>query len=134
MTLRFLKVVFVCSIAIASQSCTNNSTTPEESVDLTGFWSGRTTYDVSASCDLLGCYYESRMMIVQTGKTVSGWFRARANQVSDQTSIAGTIQGDTLSLLVNALGWVGPMKFSVSSNGRSIVARQDKKIISLTLE
>jgi len=134
MTLRFLKVVFVCSIAIASQSCSNNSTSPEESVDLTGFWSGRTTYDVSASCDLLGCYYESRMMIVQTGKTVSGWFRARANQVSDQTPIAGTIQGDTLSLLVNALGWVGPMKFSVSSTGRSIVARQDKKTISLTLE
>lgn len=117
-------------------ACTKESTGVASDVDLTGFWSGRTTYDVSASCDLLGCYYDSRMMIVQTGKTVSGWYRARANQVSDQTPITGTIQGDTLSLLVNSgqLSWVGAMKFSISRNGRSIVARQDKKTISLSIE
>lgn len=135
-----LKRFTAIALALLFSACSKASTGVDEVVDLTGFWSGRTTYDVSASCDLLGCYYDSRMMIVQpdqevaNGKTVSGWFRARANQVSDQTPIAGTIQGDTLSLLVNALGWVGPMKFSISRDGRSIIARQDKKTISLSRE
>lgn len=133
---KMLGRITVIVLALFISSCSRDSTGVEQTVDLTGFWSGRTTYDISASCDLLGCYYDSRMMIVQSGKTVTGWYRARANQVSDQTPITGTIQGDTLSLLVNSgqISWVGAMKFGISRDGRSIVARQDKKTISLSIE
>jgi hypothetical protein len=133
----FSKISVVLSSALILLSCSKDSTgVDDEPVDLTGFWSGRSTYDVGASCDLLGCYYDSRMMIVQTGNSVSGWYRARANIANDQTPITGSIKGDTLSLLVNSLqmSWTGAMKFSISSDGKNIIARQENKTITLTLE
>jgi len=134
---KHIRTFFTSLFAVAaSLSCSGSSSGPDDSLELTGFWSGRTIYDSGGSCDMLSCYVDSRMMIVQSGKTVSGWYRYHANIESTQSAFTGSIQGDTLSLLVNSnqISWTGPMKFSVSSNGRTIVARQDKKTISLTLE
>lgn len=136
MTRRTISRLMFGALLLTSISCSKDSTSPAEVADLTGFWSGRFTYDVSESCTLLGCYYDSRMMIVQTGNSVTGWFRTRANIESTQTPITGTVTGDTLSLLVNVgqVTWTGAMKFQILSNGKNIVARQDKKTINLTME
>ncbi len=67
--LRAERDVFLTAAIVAS-AC-SSSAEPKE-YDLTGFWSGRTTYSTDPSCALVACFVDSRMMIVQTGSTVEG--------------------------------------------------------------
>jgi hypothetical protein len=113
-----------------------SSTTATEARDLTGFWSGKTVYSTAAECALLGCSYDSRMMIVQTGATVSGWYRSVANIGSTETPITGSIKGDTLSLLINSnqVSFTGALKFKILTGDKGIVATQGEKTLTFTKE
>ena len=138
-------LALVCATTCAGPCFTNSFSSVNEPLDriprnvrLDGYWSGRSYWDDGSTCTQ-PCFYESRMRINHAGGSmVTGWYRARANALTDETSFTGTVNyyGDTLSIVVNSaqMPWTGPMKFSISANGRSLVARQDKKQIYLSLE
>ena len=141
---QFVLIALLFATTCAGPCFNNSLSLPRETdripriVRLNGFWSGRSYWDEGTTCTQ-PCFYESRIRINHLGgSTVTGWYRARANSLIDETPFTGTVNyyGDTLSIIVNSvqMPWTGPMKFSISSTTKSIVARQDKKRISLSLE
>lgn len=123
-------------LAVLAQALGCESSTQPKAYDLTGFWSGTTTYSTDPSCAMLSCAFDSRMMIVQTGTSVEGWYRARAGIPGDQTAFVGSVQGDTLSVLINSgqVNFVGTMKFRILSGGKHLSATNNGNTLSLTLE
>jgi hypothetical protein len=130
---RVLRLLLLAAVSLAA-AC--SSSTEAEPVDLTGFWSGTTTYSTDPSCELLSCAFDSRMMIVQTGASVEGWYRARSGIPGDQTAFVGSVQGDTLSVLINSgqVLLVGTIKFRISPDGRSLRAVNNGNTLQFTLE
>ena len=122
------------AVALLASAC--SSSTEPRSHDLTGFWSGTTTYSTDPSCSLLSCAFDSRMMIVQTGTSVEGWYRARAGIPGDQTAFVGTVQGDTLSVLINSgqVNFVGAMKFRILPRGENLQATNNGNTLQFALE
>ena len=122
------------ALAILAGAC--DSPTESRSYNLTGFWSGTTTYSTDPSCALLSCAFDSRMMIVQTGSSVSGWYRARAGIPGDETAFTGSVQGDTLSVLINSGQVVlfGAVKFRISPGGENLAATNNGNTLSFALE
>ena len=120
--------------ALLSGAC--STSTEAELIDLTGFWSGTTTYGTDPSCELLSCSFDSRMMIVQSGTDVEGWYRARAGIPGDQTAFVGSVQRDTLSVLINSgqVALVGATKFRILQGGRSIQAINNGNTLQFALE
>jgi hypothetical protein len=76
------------------------------------------------------------MMIVQSGSSVTGWYRARAGIFSDQTSIVGSVRGDTLSVLMDPLqvSFVGPVKFRIAPGGQLIEATNNGNLLRFSIE
>jgi hypothetical protein len=76
------------------------------------------------------------MMIVQTGNTVEGWYRARAGVFSDETPLVGSVQGDTLSVLVNPVQvtFVGTVRFRILPGGKVLEATNNGNILRFALE
>jgi hypothetical protein len=124
-----LRAIFVLASACSS------STEPTVH-DLTGFWSGTTTYSTDPSCELLSCDFDSRMMIVQTGTSVEGWYRARAGIPGDQAAFVGSVQGDTLSVLINSgqVVLVGSVNFRILPGGRSLEATNNGNTLRFAIE
>ena len=122
------------AVALLASAC--SSSTEPKAHDLTGFWSGTTTYSTDPSCSLLSCAFDSRMMIVQTGTSVEGWYRARAGIPGDQTAFVGTVQGDTLSVLINSgqVNFVGAMKFRILPRGENLQATNNGNTLQFALE
>lgn len=123
-------------LAVASLVCACSSSTEPKVHDLTGFWSGKTTYSTDPSCELLSCAFDSRMMIVQTGTSVEGWYRARAGIPGDQTAFVGSVKGDTLSVLINSgqVAFVGAIKFRIMAGGEIIEATNNRNTLRFALE
>ncbi len=126
--------ILLLATALVGIAC--NASTEAAIVDLTGFWSGTTTYSTDPSCELLSCSFDSRMMIVQTGSSVEGWYRARAGIPGDQTDFVGTVQGDTLSVLINSgqVLLVGTTKFRILAGGKSLRAINNGNTLQFALE
>lgn len=123
-------------LALVFLACSGDSPTETRSYDLTGFWSGETVYSTDPSCALLSCSFDSRMMIVQTGSSVSGWYRARAGVPGDETAFTGTVLGDTLSVLINS-GQVilfGAVKFRILPGGENLAATNNGNTLTFALE
>lgn len=122
------------AIMLSASAC-GSSTAPKVH-DLTGFWSGTTTYSTDPSCSLLSCAFDSRMMIVQTGTSVEGWYRARASIPGDQAAFVGAVQGDTLSVLINSgqVALVGSVKFRILPGGQSLQAINNGNTLSFSIE
>lgn len=76
------------------------------------------------------------MMIVQTGTSVDGWYRARAGIPGDQTAFVGTVQGDTLLALINSaqLALVGTTKFRILPGGKNLEATNNGNTLRFALE
>jgi hypothetical protein len=76
------------------------------------------------------------MMLVQTGASIEGWYRARAGIPGDQTAVVGSVQGDTLSLLINSgqVGFFGPVKFRIFSGGNSLEATNNGTSLRFAIE
>lgn len=123
-------------LAVALHASACSSSTGPISHDLTGFWFGTTTYSMDPSCELLSCEFDSRMMIVQTGTTVEGWYRARSSIPSDQTAFVGSVQGDTLSVLINSgqVDLVGAVKFRILPGGEDLEATNNGNVLRLARE
>jgi hypothetical protein len=121
-------------ICVLASAC--GSSTEPKAYDLTGFWSGTTTYSTDPSCELLSCDFDSRMMIVQTGASVEGWYRARAGLPGDQTTFVGSVHGDTLSVLISSgqVVLVGPVKFRILPGGENLVATNNGKTFRFAVE
>jgi hypothetical protein len=113
-----------------------SSSTEPKAHDLTGFWSGTTTYSTDPSCELVSCEFDSRMMIVQTGTSVEGWYRARAGIPSDQTAFVGSLKGDTLSVLINSgqVALVGSVKFRILPGGEDLEATNNGNVLRFAIE
>lgn len=122
------------AVALLASAC--SSSTEPKAHDLTGFWSGTTTYSSDPSCALLSCAFDSRIMIVQTGTSVEGWYRARAGVPGDQTTLVGSVQGDTLSVLINSgqVAFVGAMKFRILPGGKNLEATNNGNTLRFALE
>jgi hypothetical protein len=122
------------AVALLASAC--SSSTEPKLHDLTGFWSGTTTYSTDPSCSLLSCAFDSRMMIFQTGTTVEGWYRARAGIPSDETAFVGSVSGDTLSVLINSaqMNFVGTMKFRIMPGGKNLQAMNNGNTLHFALE
>jgi len=75
-------------------------------------------------------------MVLQTGTSVEGWYRARAGIPGDEVAIVGSVQGDTLSVLINSgqVNFVGAMKFRIVSGGDSLVATNNGNTLRFALE
>ncbi len=114
------------AIAVLFYAC--NTPTESKSYDLTGFWSGKTTYSTGE--------FTSRMMIVQAGSSVSGWYRARAGIPTDETAFTGSVHGDTLSVLINSgqVILVGAVKFRILSGGANLSATNNGNTLNFALE
>jgi hypothetical protein len=76
------------------------------------------------------------MMIVQTGNTIEGWYRARAGVFNDQTPLVGSVKGDTLSVLVSPIqvSFVGPVKFRITQDGKTLEATNNGNILRFAIE
>lgn len=126
-------LVFIAALALLSSCASSNE--PKE-YDLTGFWSVRTTYSTDPSCALVACYVDSRMMIVQTGSTVEGWYRFRSGIPSDETPFVGTVQGDKLSVLINSgqVNFTGAVRFKILLDGERLQATNNGNTLGFTIE
>jgi hypothetical protein len=76
------------------------------------------------------------MMIVQTGTSVEGWYRARAGIPGDETAFVGSVQGDTLSVLINSgqVALVGAVKFRIQPGGEDLEASNNGNTLRFALE
>jgi hypothetical protein len=76
------------------------------------------------------------MMIVQTGASAEGWYRARAGIPGDQTAFVGSVQGDTLSVLINSgqVVFVGTMKFRILPGGKNLEATNNGNTLRFAFE
>jgi hypothetical protein len=76
------------------------------------------------------------MMIVQTGTTVEGWYRARTGIPGDQTTFVGSVGGDTLSVLINStqVAFVGPVKFRILPGGKDLEATNSGNTLRFAIE
>jgi len=130
------KRLLLLPLALAALVSACDSPTESKRYDLTGFWSGTTTYSTDPSCSLLSCSFESRMMLVQTGSSVTGWYRARSGIPGDETPVTGSVQGDTLTVLINSgqLVLVGAVKFRILAGGESLAATNNGNALSFAKE
>lgn len=76
------------------------------------------------------------MMILQSGAAVTGWYRARAGITSDEAPFTGSVQGDTLSVLINSgqVNLVGITRFRIVAGGKGLVALNNGNTLSFALE
>jgi hypothetical protein len=124
------------AVALLVSGCSSATEQKAQAQDLTGFWSGTTTFSTDPSCAITSCAFDSRMMIVQTGASVEGWYRARAGIPSDQTAFVGSVRGDTLSVLINSVQvpFVGTMKFRILPGGKNLEATNNGNTLRFVLE
>ena len=131
-TRKLVMVAFLAQVI----ACDSSTQPQPKAHDLTGFWSGTTTYSTDPSCELVSCAFDSRMMIVQTGASVEGLYRARAGIHSDQTTFVGSVKGDTLSVLINSgqVTFIGTMKFRIMPDGKNLEATNNGNTLRFALE
>jgi len=126
--------LFTLALVVQASGC--DAATKPEAYDLTGFWSGTTTYSTDPSCAMLACFLESRMMIVQNGASVEGWYRFRTGIPGDETPFVGSVRGDTLSVLINSaqVNLVGTTRFRILPGGTILEATNNGNTLRFTLE
>lgn len=125
--------LLLLAILVLAGAC--DSSTEPKVHDLTGFWSGTTTYSTSTSCES-SCDFSSRMMIFQTGTSVEGWYMARSGIPGDQTAFVGSVKGDTLSVLIDSrqVAFVGAVRFRILPGGESLEATNNGKTLRFEIE